>query len=88
MDKVHVKSIREVINHIGLKDRHAQKLVINNIYNNKWKQETPNSAIIIPNEETIESVFKRFLIKHKVAIINVDSNGLTEEASRLFESIR
>jgi hypothetical protein len=88
MNKVHAKTIREVINHVGLKDRHAQKLVIDSIYSAAWGQEVRYSAIIVPNEDTIENRMKTFLRKRKVDVNAVSFEGLTDEAKVLLKNLK
>lgn len=91
LKRINVSSIRELFNTIGLKDRHVQRLVVDNIYNGSWNQETTGSSWVVPGNISIEEPVKLFINKKmkkkEFSFDNLESK-LSEEASELLVAIR
>ena len=88
MDKINVSTVKEAVNHIGLKTRHARNLVVDAIYDGKWKQERFNSTLLVSATESIDSYMKIRLVKHQTKIMEASYEGLTDEGKTLLKSLQ
>lgn len=88
MEKIHAATVREFVNHIGLKDRHARRLVVDEIFNGGWKQEVPLSVVLVPTGNTIAEPFARLISKKKISLDSIQEAGLSEESLELLRALQ
>jgi len=86
MNELTIAALVEVFESLGLRKKHARKLVIDAVFSKQWKVMNSRASVIPLDGYTLEGVTLEFLTKQNITVANDASPALETVQAQEFRS--
>lgn len=85
--EAHIAEIREILENAGVTLVQIQVAIIQGISSQSIRQKHPDSGIMVPGEENLETFIERVVYKHNKTLFSVNPMKLSDKAELLYREL-